>query len=114
MAGRILIEILLFTAPFIVFALYRAASRDLSIKDRWPLTWLVVAGGVLAVAALVIAPLLEESEEGQCYLAPRYEDGVRTPGRLVDCSEISGPEREAPPPARQPVAPRNEAVGERE
>ena len=114
MAVRILIELLLFSAPFIVFWLYRAASRDMSVKDRWPLTWLIVAGGVLAVAALVIAPLLQPSEEGKCYLAPRYEDGVRTPGRLVDCSEISSPEREPPPPARQPIAPRDEVVGERE
>lgn len=112
MVRRLLIELLLFLAPFIVFYLYRAASKDMSVRDRWPLTWLVVAGGVLAVGALVIAPLLEPSEEGKCYLAPRYEDGVRTPGRLVDCSEITSPERDAPPPARIPVAPRDEDIGQ--
>ncbi len=110
MVRRLLIELLLFSAPFIIFFLYRAASRDMSVRDRWPLTWLVVAGGVLAVGALIIAPLLEASEQGQCWVAPRYEDGVRTPGRLVDCSEVTSPERAAPPPPVEPIAPRNEDV----
>lgn len=114
MIRRLLIELLLFSAPFIVFWLYRAASKDMSVKDRWPLTWLVVAGGVLAVGALVIAPLMQPSEQGQCYIAPRYENGVRTEGRLVDCSEVTSPERDAPPAAAEPIAPRDEVVGEPE
>ena len=114
MIRRAVIELVLFMAPFIVFFLYRAASRDMSVKDRWPLTWLVGAGGILAVAALIVAPLLERSEQGKCYLAPRYENGVRTPGRLVDCDEIAAPDREAPPPPSQPVAPRDEDIGQPE
>lgn len=110
MVRRLLIELLLFSAPFIVFFLYRAASKDMSVKDRWPLTWLVIAGGVLAVAALIAAPLLEEPQEAECYIAPRYENGVRTEGRFVDCSDVSSPDREAPPPAAPPIAPRDETV----
>ena len=37
MAQRVLIELLLFLIPFAVFLVYRAASRDMKIKDRWPL-----------------------------------------------------------------------------
>ncbi len=49
MTQRILIEILLFLIPFAVFLVYRAASRDLRVRDRWPLTRLVIIGGVIAV-----------------------------------------------------------------
>ena len=46
MTQRILVELLLFLIPFAVFLVYRAASRDLKIKDRWPLTRLVTIGAV--------------------------------------------------------------------
>ncbi len=36
MAQRVLIEILLFLLPFAVFLVYRAASRDMKVRDRWP------------------------------------------------------------------------------
>ena len=56
MAQRVLIELLLFLIPFAVFLVYRAASRDLKIKDRWPLTRLVLIGAGLAIAALIAFP----------------------------------------------------------
>lgn len=68
MAARIFIELLLFLTPFAVFLVYRAASKDLRIRDAWPLTTLVLVGAGLAVAALVIGPLLEPSSQGKCYM----------------------------------------------
>jgi hypothetical protein len=50
MAQRVLIELLLFLIPFAVFLVYRAASRDLKIRDRWPLTRLVLIGAGIAIA----------------------------------------------------------------
>lgn len=44
MATRILVELILFLTPFAVFLAYRAASRDMKIRDRWPLTTLVLIG----------------------------------------------------------------------
>jgi len=110
MVQRILLELALFLIPFVVFFVYRAASKDLSIRDRWPLTLLVSAGAGLAVLGLILPPLLARSDEGKCYLAPRYENGVRIEGRMVDCSDVSTPQKEAAPPPAPPVAPRDMGV----
>ena len=73
MTQRILVELLLFLIPFAVFLVYRAASRDLKIKDRWPLTRLVIIGAVLAVLGLIIPPLLEPRESDKCFDPVRYD-----------------------------------------
>lgn len=92
MTRRILIELALFGAPFLVFFLYRLATRDASIKDKWPLAALISIGGVLAVSALIIAALLEPSDEGLCFEAGRYENGVFIEGRKVPCDQIERPD----------------------
>lgn len=112
MAGRVFIELLLFLTPFMVFLVYRAASRDMMIRDRWPLTWLVLIGGAIAVLGLVVPPLLEPSEQGKCYQAAQYVDGKVIPSKEVPCdqatspgqSTIPAPEGPEQPP---PVAPRD-------
>ncbi len=107
MAMRILLELALFVSPFVIFFIYRAASKDLSVRDRWPLTMLVSIGAGLAVIALIIPPLLQPSQKGKCYQAPRYVDGQTIPGGMVDCDTLNAPVKDAPPPARAPVAPRD-------
>ncbi|MBI1341031.1 hypothetical protein GC169_12590 [bacterium] len=106
--SRLLLELALFLTPFAVFFLYRSLTEGVSVRDRWPITTLVMIGAALAIAALVIAPLRSPSAGGQCYQAQRYENGVTIPGRMVDCSEIEA--RQAPPatPTTPPVAPRDE------
>lgn len=110
MTQRILVELLLFLAPFAVFLIYRAASRDLSIKDRWPLTRLVVIGAVIAVLGLVIPPLLEPREADKCFDPTRLTaDGQVVPPREIPCTDIVSPGANTPPPppAQAPVAPRD-------
>lgn len=107
MATRILVELALFLLPFLVFLAYRAASQDMKIRDRWPLTTLVLIGAGLAAAALVITPLLTPSDDGKCYEAARYENGVTIPARMVDCEEAAPEVREAPTTDTTPVAPRD-------
>jgi hypothetical protein len=115
MAQRILVELLLFLTPFMVFLVYRAASRDMMIRDRWPLTTLVLVGAGLAIAALIITPLLEPSDSGKCYQAAQYIDGKTIPAKEVPCAEAqppgtltgpSAPSSTSPPP----VAPRDQGI----
>src|SRR5262245_8231288 len=111
MAGRIFIELLLFLTPFMVFLVYRAASRDMMIRDRWPLTTLVVIGAAIAVLGLVVPPLLEPSEQGKCFQAAQYVDGKTIPAKEIPCAEAKPPGQQTnPTPAERPapVAPRNE------
>jgi hypothetical protein len=103
MAQRILVELALFLTPFLIFFIYRAASKDLSIREKWPMTTLLLTGGALAVAALVISPLLAPSDGGKCLQAQRYVNGELIPARMVDCDEVI--EVVAPPPTGDPLPP---------
>lgn len=108
MATRILVEILLFLTPFAVFLVYRAASRDLKIKDRWPLTRLVLIGAAIAIAALIITPLLEPRESDKCFDPVRYADGKVQEPREIPCTEQKMPGSDTTPSTTPaPVAPRD-------
>lgn len=111
MTQRILVEILLFLIPFAVFLVYRAASRDMRIRDRWPLTRLVVVGAVVAVLGLILPPLLAPRTADKCYDPVRYDaEGRIVPPREIPCAEAPLPGSQntpAAPPAEAPVPPRN-------
>jgi hypothetical protein len=108
MIRRILLELALFLLPFALFFLYRAASRTMSVRDRWPLTRLALVGAGLAIAALIIVPLLSPGAGDKCYRAPRYENGVEVKGGMVDCESIAIPTRPGQEPSVRPVSPRDE------
>jgi len=114
MVQRIFVELLLFLTPFMVFLVYRAASRDMMIRDRWPLTTLVLIGTGLAAAALIITPLLEPSESTKCYQAAQYVDGKVVPSKEIECAQaqppgaLAGPSTTTSPTTTPtPVAPRD-------
>jgi hypothetical protein len=111
MTQRILVELLLFLIPFAVFLVYRAASRDLKIKDRWPLTRLVIIGAVIAVLGLIMPPLLEPKESNTCN-SPILLDGEGrvVPSHEIPCAEAPLPGSQNQPaqtPTQAPVAPRD-------
>lgn len=110
MAQRIFIELLLFLTPFVVFLVYRAASRDMMIRDRWPLTTLVLIGAGIAVLGLIVPPLLEPNERGKCFQAAQYVDGKTIPAKEIPCAEVKPPVVEESPVTPQspaPIAPRD-------
>lgn len=114
MATRILVELLLFLTPFAVFLVYRAASRDMKIRDRWPLTRLVIIGAVIAIAALIITPLLEPREADKCFDPVRYVDGKVQSAREIPCEQQKLPGSDPgtiTTPQQAPVAPRDTGSG---
>jgi hypothetical protein len=114
MAQRVLIEFLLFLIPFAVFLVYRAASRDMKIRDRWPLTRLVIIGAAIAIAALIITPLLEPRQSDKCFDPVRYDaEGKIVAPREISCEQQKLPGSETTPsaPTQAPVAPRDRGAG---
>ena len=82
----VLINLLMFLLPFIVYGAYMyfvRSNRDAdSILRGAPITWLVTAGVVLAVATLIgLVTFTGEGTEGT-YVPPRLEDGVIKPGHV--------------------------------
>jgi hypothetical protein len=110
MTQRILIEVLLFLIPFAVFLIYRAASRDLRVRDRWPLTRLVIIGGVIAVLGLILPALFQPRETEKCYSPTRYDaEGRIVPPKEIDCTQtqLPGQEIDTTTQTQTPVAPRD-------
>jgi hypothetical protein len=113
MPQRILIELLLFATPFALFLVYRLGSREVSVRDRWPLKVLTSIGVVFAVAALLVAPLLEPSNKGLCTKFARYEKGVTPPPEKINCNAGAAPAGDAstaPPSAVEALPPPPEAM----
>jgi hypothetical protein len=109
-AQRALVELLLFLIPFAVFLIYRAASRDLRIRDPWPWTRLVIIGAVIAILGLILPPLLAPRETGKCYDPIRREaNGTVVPPKEIPCVNASMPGGQTEPvtPTTPPVAPRD-------
>lgn len=115
MAQRVLIELLLFLTPFAVFLVYRAASKDMKIRDRWPFTRLVIIGMVIAVAALLITPLLEPRQSDKCFDPVRYDaEGRMVPPREISCEQQKLPGADTQQTDTQqpaPIAPRDRGAG---
>jgi hypothetical protein len=115
MGGRFFIEILLFLTPFMVFLVYRAASREMLIRDRWPLTTLILIGTALAAGALIIAPLIEPNQSKDCFQPAQYRNGKTIDAKVIPCDKAQlpgqaneNPQQTAPSPA--PVAPRDRSA----
>ena len=80
-----LIDILLFSLPFLIYAAYMIAARGVAPADLWqgaPVFWLLAAGcGLLLI---VMAALIQFSggKPGGTYHPPVIEDGVIKPGEI--------------------------------
>jgi hypothetical protein len=80
-----LIDILLFSLPFLIYGAYMVAVRGVAPDKVWqsaPIFWLLAAGvGLLLV---VMATLIQFSggKPGGTYHPPSLEDGVIKPGEI--------------------------------
>lgn len=86
MGRTVLIQLLLFLAPFAIYALVLYASRrDASDPEHWPMQRvlsLAIAGSVLVIAGLVYFAHFGGAPPGGVYEPARYEDGKLIPGRI--------------------------------
>ena len=86
MARSIFTELLLFLAPFAIYAIVLNASRrDARDSEHWPVG--IVAGLAAAGIALMIAGLVYFAHFGGApttgvYEPARYENGKLIPGRI--------------------------------
>lgn len=80
----ILTQLLLFSLPFIGFAIWLFINKKAQTSENWrkgPMLWLVIVGGLLVIAGLVTLTLREGLPEGQTYRPAELRDGQFIPGR---------------------------------
>jgi hypothetical protein len=86
MGRTILIQTLLFLAPFAVYAVILVASKkDAREPENWPvkvLLTLATVGCLLVIAGLVFFAHFGGAPTTGVYEPARYEDGKLIPGRI--------------------------------
>jgi hypothetical protein len=84
--SRTLIEILLFLAPFAIYAIYLVAThRDAREKENWQrdvLAGLGVAGCLLVIASLIAFALFGGAAPGGTYTPAHVDKGKLVPGQI--------------------------------
>jgi len=85
--GRLIaIEVALFLAPFLVFAvLLWARRRVLSVglfRTEAPIIELAIAGLVLVIASLVALSAFHDGNVASTYVPDRFENGRLVPGHF--------------------------------
>lgn len=91
MARVVLIQLLLFALPFLLYAAYMLVTRKLATEGGiWqgaPFFWLAGAGIVLTLAGLVMFAQITGGVRDGVYEPARMEDGRIIPGRIVPREE---------------------------
>lgn len=92
MAPRILLQLVLFLLPFILFGVYRLALVEAEQEGRkpWPIRLLFGVGLVLAVGSWLILILLDRGGREECYRPAEIVDGVVVPGETYPCDKDLG------------------------
>jgi putative copper export protein len=86
MGRTILIQLLLFFAPFALYALVLFSTRrDAREAEHWPvkvITLLAIAGCVLVILGLIVFAHFGGAPTTGVYEPARFEDGKLVPGRI--------------------------------
>jgi len=86
MGRTILIQLLLFLAPFAVYAaVLLATRRDAREAEHWPvrvITSLAIVGCVLVILGLIFFAHFGGAPTAGVYEPARFEDGKLVPGRI--------------------------------
>ncbi len=108
MAGRLLIELFIFSLPFLIFGTYLLATRSAEDAGRrkWPVQLLFAIGIGLATIAWFVMIALEPRDRGKCLEPERVENGIVIPARSYPCEHR--PEDVGIPRPRPEAAPAND------
>lgn len=80
-----LIDIFLFSLPFLLYAAYMLAVKGLAPADLWqgaPVFWLLAAGVGLLLVTMATVIQFSGGQPGGIYHPPSIEDGVIKPGEI--------------------------------
>lgn len=85
----ILIELIFFATPFIIFGVYRLMVRDAEEHGRksWPISVLFMAGFVFAMVGWFGLVMTQDRSENKCYEKAQVVDGKLVPGRTYACDK---------------------------
>jgi multisubunit Na+/H+ antiporter MnhB subunit len=98
MVTRIALQIALFCLPFIIYGIYRYATRKLREEGKaWPVTALMVAGLLISGGVFIVLALSAPQNRGACYYAPTYINGQLQDAAFADPLATG----ECPPDPRQ-------------
>ena len=97
MSRYLFIQLLFFLLPFVIFAIWRYATRNTrDTKKAWPLNVLFVSGIGLGIAAWIVLIVNEPKLEREMCVEPaKVVDGELVPARQVPCSELEVIETDA-------------------
>lgn len=85
MVTRIILQIIVFLIPFVIFAIYRYSIRDLEKRGKaWPVQLLIIIGALLSFGWFIASALHGSGNREACYEPPRYVDGELRPGRMIE------------------------------
>lgn len=80
-----LIDILLFSLPFLVYGAYMILVKGVSPASLWqgaPILWLLAAGCGLLLVTMAALIQFSGGKPGGIYHPPSLEDGVIRPGEI--------------------------------
>jgi hypothetical protein len=80
-----LIDILLFSLPFLIYGAYMVSVKGLTPASLWqsaPIFWLLAAGCGLLLITMAALIQFSGGKPGGIYYPPTLEDGVVKPGEI--------------------------------
>jgi hypothetical protein len=80
-----LIDILLFSLPFVIYAAYMISAKRVAPADVWqgaPIFWLLAAGIGLLLVTMATLIQFSGGQPGGVYHPPTLENGVIKPGEI--------------------------------
>jgi hypothetical protein len=80
-----LIDIFMFSLPFLIYGAYMLLARGLEPADIWqtaPIFWLLATGCLLLLITMATLISFSGGKPGGIYHPPSFEDGVIKPGTI--------------------------------